>query len=30
MAVIIIGYFVMMLRLSGQEYRDVINEKFGE
>lgn len=29
MAVIIIGYFVMMLRLSGQEYRDVINEKFG-
>ncbi len=30
MAVIIIGYFVMMLRLSRQEYRDVINEKFGE
>ena len=30
MAVIIIGYFVMMMRLSGQEYKDVINEKFGE
>jgi hypothetical protein len=30
MAVIIIGYFYMMLRLSGQEYQDVINEKFGE
>jgi hypothetical protein len=29
MAVIIIGYFALMLRLSGQEYRDVINEKFG-
>jgi len=30
MAVLIIGYFVIMLRLSGQEYKDVINEKFGE
>jgi hypothetical protein len=30
MAVIIIGYFVLMLRLSAQEYRDVINEKFGD
>ena len=30
MAVVIIGYFVMMMKLSGQEYRDVINEKFGE
>lgn len=30
MAVIIIGYFALMLRLSGQEYQDVINEKFGE
>ena len=30
MAVLIVGYFVIMLRLSGQEYKDVINEKFGE
>lgn len=30
MAVLIIGYFVIMVRLSGQEYKDVINEKFGE
>ncbi len=30
MAVLIIGYFVVMLRLSAQEYKDVINEKFGE
>jgi hypothetical protein len=30
MAVLIIGYFVIMLRLSEQEYKDVINEKFGE
>lgn len=30
MAVLIIGYFVIMLRLSGQEYKDVIKEKFGE
>jgi hypothetical protein len=30
MAVIIIGYFFMMLKLSQQEYKDVINEKFGE
>jgi len=30
MAVVIIGYFFMMLKLSGQEYKDVINEKFGE
>ena len=30
MAVIIVGYFVMMMRLSAQEYRDVITEKFGE
>lgn len=29
MAVIIIGYFVLMLRLSDREYRDVIDEKFG-
>lgn len=28
-AVVLIGYFVLMLRLSDREYRDVINEKFG-
>jgi hypothetical protein len=27
-AVVIIGYFVLMLRLSDKEYRDVIREKF--
>lgn len=30
MAVIIIGYFALMLRLSDTEYRDVIKEKFGD
>ena len=30
MAVLIIGYFVIMMKLSAQEYKDVINEKFGE
>lgn len=30
MAVLIIGYFVVMLRLSEQEYKEVISEKFGE
>ena len=30
MAVIIVGYYFMMMKLSGQEYREVINEKFGE
>ena len=29
MAVVLVGYFVMMLKLSDQEYRDVISEKFG-
>lgn len=29
MAAIVIGYFVMMLKLSEQEYKDVIAEKFG-
>ncbi|MCX7889056.1 MAG: hypothetical protein N2422_04915 [Rhodobacteraceae bacterium] len=28
MVVVIVGYFVMMLRLSEKEYRDVISEKF--
>ena len=27
-AVVIIGYFVLMLRLSDKEYKDVIQEKF--
>lgn len=27
-AAVIIGYFVMMLRLSDKEYREVLNEKF--
>ncbi len=30
MVVVVVGYFVMMLRLSEKEYRDVIAEKFGE
>ena len=28
MVVLIVGYFAIMLRLSEQEYRDVIDEKF--
>ncbi len=28
MVVLIVGYFVVMLRLSEQEYREVIDEKF--
>lgn len=27
-AVVLIGYFVMMFRLSDREYREVLNEKF--
>ena len=30
MVVVVLGYFAVMLRLSEQEYRDVISEKFGE
>lgn len=30
MVVVIVGYFVILLRLSGTEYREVISEKFGE
>lgn len=30
MVVVILGYFVMMLRFSEAEYREVIAEKFGE
>lgn len=29
MIAVVVGYFVMMLRLSEREYRDVIEEKFG-
>jgi len=28
MVIVIVGYFVMMLRLSEKEYREVIAEKF--
>jgi len=30
MVVVILGYFVLMLRFSESEYREVIAEKFGE
>ena len=30
MAILIVGYFVIMLKLSDREYKDVISEKFGE
>ena len=30
MVVVIVGYFVILLRLSETEYREVISEKFGE
>lgn len=30
MAALVIGYFVMVVRISDKEYRQVINEKFGE
>jgi hypothetical protein len=29
MAVVVIGYFFLIIRLSGKEYHDVIAEKFG-
>ena len=29
MAVVLIGYFFMLIKLSDKEYRDVIDEKFG-
>ena len=29
MVVVILGYYVMLIRFSETEYRDVINEKFG-
>lgn len=30
MAVLVIGYFVMLVRWSDKEYREVIDEKFGK
>lgn len=30
MFVVVIGYYVMMLRFSDREYREVISEKFGD
>ena len=30
MAVVLIGYFFMLIKLSDQEYREVISEKFGD
>ena len=30
MAVLVIGYFVLVVRLSDREYRDVIAERFGD
>lgn len=29
MVVVVVGYFVLMMRLSEREYREVISEKFG-
>jgi hypothetical protein len=29
MVVVVVGYFIMMLRFSEKEYREVISEKFG-
>lgn len=30
MIVVVVGYYAIVLRFSGKEYREVINEKFGE
>lgn len=30
MVVVVVGYYVIMLRFSEQEYREVIDEKFGK
>lgn len=30
MAVLVVGYFVLVVRLSDREYREVIEERFGE
>ena len=29
MAVLVIGYFLLVVRLSDKEYREVIDERFG-
>ena len=29
-AIVILGYFIFMIRFSEKEYREVINERFGE
>ncbi|MCT7664612.1 hypothetical protein [Shinella kummerowiae] len=29
MAILVIGYFILVVRLSDKEYRDVIDERFG-
>ena len=29
MAILVVGYFVMVVRLSAREYREVIDERFG-
>ena len=29
MIVVVVGYFVIVVRLSTKEYRDVVDEKFG-
>lgn len=30
MIIVVVGYFVIVVRLSGKEYREVIAEKFGD
>ena len=30
MVVVVVGYFVLVVRFSDKEYREVIDEKFGE
>ncbi len=30
MAIVVMGYFFLIIRLSGKEYREVISEKFGQ
>ena len=30
MVVVVVGYFVIVVRLSGKEYKEVIAEKFGD
>ena len=30
MVLVVVGYFVLVVRFSGQEYKEVISEKFGD